>query len=211
MDYSTAGKNALYFGILKYRKSPMPKIQATEIRSGALIERDGKLWRVMESRHVHIGGRGGACMQIVAKELEGGAKSNLRLRTDEKIERPFVEQKTMRFLYRDGDGFVFMDEENFEQTTLDADLMEGREGFILPDTAARIAFFEGRVIGVELPTSAALTVVQTEPQQKNATAAAGYKPATMETGITVMVPPFVGEGEKVRVSTDTGEYLERGE
>ena len=188
----------------------MSKIQATEIRAGALIERDGKLWRVMESRHVHIGGRGGACMQIVAKELEGGAKSNLRLRTDEKIERPFVEQKTMRFLYRDGDGFVFMDEENFEQTTLDADLMEGAKDSFCPTPPRALRFLRAShrrgiadIGGFDCRPNRAAA--------ENATAAAGYKPATMETGITVMVPPFVGEGEKVRVSTDTGEYLERGE
>ena len=187
----------------------MAKIAAADIRGGILIEIEGRLWRVTRARHVHVGGRGGAYMQVEAKDIESGSKNNLRLRTDEKIERPFVEQRKMRFLYRDGDEYMFMDEESFEQVGLSADLFEGREGFILPDMLAEVNFYNERAIGVTLPPSVTLEIVQTEPQARGATATSSYKPATVETGMTVMVPPFVDTGEKIRVNTDSGEYIER--
>lgn len=187
----------------------MPIISATEIRGGALIAVKGRLWRVVSARHVHVGGRGGAYMQVEAKDLETGAKNNMRLRTDEKVERPFVEQRKMRYLYPDGEERVLMDEENYEQLTLANDFFDEGAKFLIPDTAITVQFHEGKAIGAELPASVALTVTETDPQNKNATAAAGYKPATLETGAVVMVPPFVGSGEKVRVNTSTGEYIER--
>ena len=103
----------------------MEKISATEIRNGHLIAIGGRLWRVVRARHVHVGGRGGAYMQMEVKDVESGAKNNMRLRTDEKVERPFVEQRKMRYLYADGDGHVFMDEDNYEQATLRAELFDG--------------------------------------------------------------------------------------
>ena len=187
----------------------MAIISATEVRAGALIERDGRLWRVARAKHVHVGGRGGAYMQVEAKDVESGAKTNIRLRTDEKVERPFVERRDMRFMYRDADGFVCMDERSYEQAALPEELFEGREGFLIPDTVVGVNFHEGRPIGVEMPAAVTLEVTQTEPQAKSATASSSYKPATMETGVTVMVPAFVGEGEKIRVNADTGEYVER--
>ena len=187
----------------------MAIISATEVRAGALIERDGRLWRVARAKHVHVGGRGGAYMQLEAKDAETGAKTNIRLRTDEKVERPFVERRDMRFLYREDDGFVCMDERSFEQATLPADLFEGREGYLIADALVGVNFHAGRPIGVEMPSAVVLEVTQTEPQAKSATASSSYKPAVMETGVTVMVPAFVGEGEKIRVNADTGEYVER--
>ncbi|MGI9306454.1 MAG: elongation factor P [Gammaproteobacteria bacterium] len=187
----------------------MAKISATEVRAGILIEMEKRLWRVGKARHVHVGGRGGAYMQVEAKDIETGGKNSFRLRTDDKVERPFVEQRKMRFLYRDGEEFVLMDEENFDQINLGADFFEGREGYMLPDTAVEINFYEGRAIGATLPSSVALRIVNTEPQAKGATATSSYKPAEMETGITVMVPPFVASGESIRVNTDSGEYIER--
>ena len=189
----------------------MAKIIATDIRAGALIVRDGRLLRVTSCRHVHVGGRGGAYMQVETKDAESGAKISARIRTDEKIERPFVEARRMRFLYRDGDSLFFMDEENFEQTELPVSAVDGREGFLLPDAEVQASVYEGRIVAVALPAAVVLTVRETAPQAKGATASASYKPATMETGVTVMVPPFVGVGEKIRVNTDSGEYLARGE
>lgn len=187
----------------------MAKIGATEVRGGLLIEMEGRLWRVTRARHVHVGGRGGAYMQVEAKDISSGAKNSFRLRTDEKVERPFVEQRKMRFLYREGEEFILMDEGTFEQTTLAAEFFEGREGYMLPDMAVEVNFYGDRPIGVVLPQSVELTITDTEPQAKGATATSSYKPATTETGITIMVPPFITSGETVRVSTDSGEYLER--
>ena len=187
----------------------MAIISATEVRAGALIERDGRLWRVARAKHVHVGGRGGAYMQVEAKDVESGAKTNIRLRTDEKVERPFVERRDMRYLYPEDGAYVCMDEQTYEQTPLPGELFEGREGFLIADAVVGVNFHEGRPIGVEMPPSVTLQVAQTEPQAKSATASASYKPAEMETGVTVMVPAFVEIGEKIRVNPDTGEYMER--
>ena len=187
----------------------MAKIAATDVRAGILIEMEKRLWRVTRARHVHVGGRGGAYMQVEVKDIVSGGKNSFRLRADEKVERPFVEQRKMRFLYREGDDFVLMDEESFEQLSLSPDYFEGREGYILPDLPMEVNFYEERPIGVVLPSSVALKITNTDPQVKGATVTSSYKPAAMETGITVMVPPFVASGETVRVNTETGEYLER--
>ena len=187
----------------------MAKISAADIRAGTLVELEKRLWRVSKARHVHVGGRGGAYMQVEAKDIETGGKNSFRLRTDDKVERPFVEQRNMRFLYRDADDFLFMDEENFEQIGLAADFFEGREGYMLADMPVAVNFYDSRAIGITLPPSVELRIADTDPQAKGATVSSSYKPATMETGITVMVPPFVAAGETIRVNTDSGEYMER--
>lgn len=187
----------------------MAKIIATEIRAGNLIEWDKRLWRVLKSYHVHVGGRGGAYMQIEMKDIESGQKRNERLSTDEKLERPFIDKRKMVFSYQDGNAYVFMDNETYEQLTLGADYLEGQAGYLLPNMEVDIAFHNGRTIGIELPATVVLEVVETEPPIKNATATTTFKPARLETGITVQVPPFVNSGEKVRVKTDDGSYVER--
>lgn len=187
----------------------MPKIIATEIRAGNLLEHDKRLWRVLKSHHVHVGGRGGAYMQVEMKDVEAGTKLNQRFRTDEKVERAYVDARTMQYLYQEGTDYVFMDQESFEQMHLTADFLEGQSGYLLPNAEVQVNFHNDRPIGLELPASVVLTITETEPTVKGATVTGSYKPAIMETGITVMVPPFVGEGEKIRVNTDSGEYMER--
>lgn len=187
----------------------MAKVLATEIRAGNLIEWDKRVWRVLKCYHVHVGGRGGAFMQVEMKDIEAGTKTNQRFRTDEKIERAFVEARDMEYLYNDGSSFVFMDKQSYEQLSLDGDFLEGQVGYLLPNTDVQINFHNDRAISVQLPTSVILTVTETEPNLKGATATSSYKPAKTDTGLTVMVPPFVIEGEKIKVNTDTGEYVER--
>ncbi|MEX0958439.1 MAG: elongation factor P [Burkholderiales bacterium] len=187
----------------------MAKVLATEIRAGNLIEMDKRVWRVLKSYHVHVGGRGGAFMQIEMKDIESGTKKNERIRTEEKVERAFVEPRDMQFLYQDGDGYVFMDKTSYEQLTLAADFLEGQAGYLIPNTDAQVNFHNDRPIGIQLPASVVLTVTETEPGIKGATATGSFKPAKVETGITVQVPQFVSEGEKIKVNTDTGEYIER--
>ena len=187
----------------------MAKVTATEIRVGNLIEWDKRVWRVLKCYHVHVGGRGGAFMQVEMKDIEVGTKVNQRFRTDEKIERAFVEPRAMEYLYQDGESYVFMDKQNYEQVTLPGDFLEGQAGYLLPNTDVQINFYNSRAIGIELPASVVLTVAETEPGIKNATATTSFKPAVMETGITVQVPPFVNQGEKIKVSTNDGSYMER--
>jgi elongation factor P len=187
----------------------MSKILATEIRAGNLIEWDKRLWRILKSHHVHVGGRGGAYMQLEMKDIESGQKRNERLSTDERVERPYIDKRDMVFSYQEGDSYVFMDNETYEQLSLSADYLEGQAGYLLPNTEVQINFHNGRTIGIELPASVTLEVVETEPAIKNATATTTFKPAKMETGITVQVPPFVNAGEKIRIKTDDGSYIER--
>jgi elongation factor P len=187
----------------------MAKVLATEIRVGNLIEWDKRIWRVLKCYHVHVGGRGGAFMQVEMKDIELGTKTNQRFRTEEKIERAFVESREMQYLYHDGDDYVFMDKENYEQLHLSGEFLEGQAEYLLPNTDVQVNFHNERPIGVQLPASVVLTIVETEPSLKGATATGSYKPAKVETGMTVMVPPFVLEGEKIKVNTDSGEYIER--
>ena len=187
----------------------MAKILATEIRAGNLLEMDKRIWRVLKCHHVHVGGRGGAYMQVEMKDIEAGTKKNERIRTDDKVERAFVESRPMVFSYQEGDDYVFMDGETYEQTTLSADFLDEQTGYLLPNQAAQIQFHNGRPIGIELPASVVLEVVETDPTIKNATATTSFKPATLETGIQVQVPPFIESGEKIRVNTNDGTYMER--
>ena len=187
----------------------MAKVSAVEIRVGNLLEWDKRVWRVLKCYHVHVGGRGGAFMQVEMKDIESGTKTNQRFRTEDKVERAFVEPRDMEYLYQDGDSYVFMDKQNYEQLSLSADFLEGQSGFLLPNTDVQINFYNGRAIGVELPPSVVLTITDTEPAIKNATATTTFKPARMETGITVQVPPFVNQGERIKVNTDDGTYMER--
>jgi elongation factor P len=191
------------------QETEMTKILATEIRAGNLLEWDKRLWRVLKSYHVHVGGRGGAYMQIEIKDIESGQKRNERVATDEKVERPVIDQRQMTYSYQDGDSYVFMDNETYEQLTLQAESLEGQTGYLLPNLEVQINFHNGRTIGVQLPTSVVLAVVETEPGIRNATATSSFKPAKTETGITVQVPALISAGEKIRVSTDSGSYLER--
>ena len=187
----------------------MAKVLTTEIRPGNLIEWEKRVWRVLKSHHVHVGGRGGAFMQVEMKDIESGTKRNERMRTEDKIERAHVDQREMQFLYSDGSGYVFMDKETFEQLTLPADFLEGQSGYLIPNTDVQINFHNDRPIGIQMPPTVTLTVTDTEPNLKSATATGSFKPAKTETGVTVMVPQFVVEGERIKVNTDTGEYIER--
>jgi elongation factor P len=187
----------------------MAKVLSTEIRAGNLIEWEKRVWRVLKSHHVHVGGRGGAFMQVEMKDIESGTKRNERIRTEDKIERAHVDQRNMQYLYNDASGYVFMDQESFEQLTLPSDFLEGQAGYLLPNADVQINFHNDRPIGIQIPTTVVLTIVETEPNVKGGTATGSFKPAKTDTGVTVLVPQFVVEGEKVKVNTDTGEYIER--
>lgn len=187
----------------------MTKVLATEIRIGNLIEWDKRVWRVLKCYHVHVGGRGGAFMQVEMKDIEAGTKTNQRIRTEEKIERAIVEPRAMTFLYQEGNDYIFMDQQTFEQLNLSQEFLEGQSEYLLPNTDVLVNFHNERPIGLQLPSHVVLTIAETEPSLKGATATSSYKPATLETGLVVMVPSFVLQGEKIKVHTDTGEYIER--
>jgi len=187
----------------------MAKVLATEVRAGNLIEWDKRVWRVLKSYHVHVGGRGGAFMQVEMKDIESGTKRNERIRTEDKIERAYVEPRAMQYLYNDGTGYVFMDQQTFEQLALPQELLEGQAGYLVPNVDVQVNFHNDRPIGVQLPSTVTLTVTETEPNLRGATATGSFKPAKTDSGITVMVPQFVTGGSRINVNTDTGEYIDR--
>lgn len=187
----------------------MAKILAVEIRVGNLLEWDKRLWKVLKCYHVHVGGRGGAYMQVEMKDVERGTKVNQRFVTDEKIEKAFVDTRDMDYLYSDGENYIFMDNSTYEQLNIAADFLEGQTGYLLPNTNVQINFYQDRPIGIQLPQAVILEVVETDPNIKGATVTTSFKPAILETGLQVQVPPFVNKGEKIKVNTDTGEYMER--
>ena len=187
----------------------MAKILATEIRAGNLLEMDKRIWRVLKCHHVHVGGRGGAYMQVEMKDIEAGTKKNERVRTDEKVERAFVESRTMVFSYQEGESYIFMDNETYDQLPLNVEFLDEQAGYLLPNQPVQIQLHNGRPIGIELPPSVVLEVIETDPNIKNATATTSFKPAKLETGIQILVPPFIEVGEKIKVNTNDGSYMER--
>ena len=188
----------------------MAKVLATEIRAGNLVEWDKRVWRVLKSYHVHVGGRGGAFMQVEMKDIEAGTKTNQRFRTDEKIERAFVEGRDMEYLYSDGDGYIFMDKENYEQLTVGADVLDPDQSRWLQDgMEVQVSLHEGTPVGCTLPKSVVLAVTEADAVVKGQTASSSYKPAVVEGGIRVMVPPHIGVGTKLVINTEDGSYMER--
>ena len=184
------------------------KISAFDIRPGNILEYEKGLWRVLKTDFVKPG-KGGAFVQVEMKNIETGTKSNTRFRSGETIEKAVVEPRTMQYLYTDATGYVFMDNESFEQLILSEDLLEGQTGYLLPNTEIQVNLHNERPIGVELPPVVILEVREAEPSIKGQTATGSYKSAQMETGITVMVPQFVNAGEKIRVNTVDGSYIDR--
>lgn len=184
------------------------KISAFDARVGNLVEYHGKLWRVLRKNHVKPG-KGGAFVQLEMKCISDGVKLNERFRSEDKIEKAHVEPRRMQYLYADGSSHVFMDIETYEQTALDSDDLEAQAPFLLPNTEVQINFHNDAPIGVELPAAVVLRVTETEGAVKGQTASGGGKPATLETGHKVTVPTFINAGERVRVNTDTGAYMER--
>lgn len=186
------------------------KISAVDIRVGSLIEHQGKLWRVLKKNHVKPG-KGGAFVQAELKEISVGTKLNERFRSSESVEKVHVEPRQMQYLYAETDDLVFMDNETFEQMTIPKSDMEDQLGFLLPNTELQINFYNENPIGIELPANVVLEVVDTESVVKGQTATGSGKPAELETGLRITVPPFISVGDKVKVNTESGEYVERSD
>ena len=186
------------------------KISAFDIKVGSLIEHQGKLWRVLKKNHVKPG-KGGAFVQVELKETTAGTKLNERFRSADTVQKAHVEPRKMQYLYAEGDDHVFMDAETFEQLSLANEDLLDQIGYLLPNTEVQVNFPNNNPIGLELPATVVLEVVETEGVVKGQTASGSGKPAELETGLRVTVPTFVNIGDKVRVNTDTGEYMERAE
>ena len=186
----------------------MAKINGNEIRPGNILEHDGGLWVAVKVAHVKPG-KGGAFAQVEMKNLRNGSKLNERFRSADKVEQVRLEQKDQQFLYESDGKLVFMDSETFEQIELDADLLGDRRPFLQDGMTVTIEYYEDEALSVSLPEKVICTIAETEPAVKGQTAANSFKPAVLDTGVRIMVPPFVGQDEKIVVNTETMEYSER--
>lgn len=183
-------------------------INATQIRAGMVIVHEGDLYRVSSVRHLTPGNKRGF-MQTKMKNLRTGLGTEYKFRSEDRVEQATLETRTMQYLYGDGELHTFMDTENYEQTALGAEEVGNLLSYLLPDQIVEIEFFESRPVGISPPSTVELEVTQTEPTFKGATASASYKPAKLETGMTIQVPPFIQVGDRVRVDPSDGKYLER--
>ncbi|WP_340149256.1 elongation factor P [uncultured Sneathiella sp.] len=186
------------------------KINGNAIRPGNVVEHKGGLWVAVKIQHTQPG-KGGAYLQVELKNLRDGSKLNERFRSSESVEKVRLEQKPHQFLYEDGELLTFMDTSTYEQVSIAKDMVGERAAFLQDGMDVEIEFHEDSPLTVILPEQVVLEITDTEPTVKGQTAASSYKPAILENGIRVMVPPFCGSGEKIVVNTETSEYLKRAE
>ena len=186
------------------------KINGNEIRPGNVIEHNNSLWVAVKTQAVKPG-KGPAYNQVELKNLINGSKLNERFRSSETVERVRLEQKDFQFLYVQGDMLVFMDNDTYEQMELQQDFVGERSAFLQDGMKVVVEMHEGRPIGINLPAQVTLTVTEADPVVKGQTAASSYKPAILENGVRVMVPPFVTSGEKIIVDTNEIAYIRRAE
>ncbi len=183
-------------------------MKASEMKKGQTILVDGKLYWIVDYQHVKLG-KGGAVYQTKIKKLEDGSIQNIRLRSDESVEEAYLDKRKYEYLYSAGSEHVLMDVSNYEQLSLDDDAFGDGPKYLKPNTPLEVAMYEGKPVIVNLPNTVDLEVTDTAPEIKGATATNQYKPATLETGLVVQVPPFIKIGELLRIDTRTGEYLTR--
>lgn len=183
-------------------------IKATQLRKGMVIKKDDLVFRVVDTRHLTPGNKRGM-MQTKLKNLASGAIIDHRFRSDDMVERPHTEQAEMEYLYQDGEDYHFMNTASYEQISMNAETLGDAISYLVPNIKLPVEFIDGRPVGIELPVTVDLKIVETEPELRGATASATRKPAKTETGLVVQVPAFVKEGQVIRVSTEDGSYMER--
>ena len=184
-------------------------MKATELRGGLGIKIDGKLCVLNKVEH-RTPGNLRAFVQAKLRNVKTGLQKEDRFRSEDDLERVYIDTKEMQYLYHDAQGYHFMDTESYEQFALGDDVLGDTMSYVIPESRVTMDWFEGNPVGVEVPASVDLKIVETAPGIKGATASAQKKPATLETGLVVQVPSFINEGEVIRVSTEDGSYLGRG-
>jgi elongation factor P len=185
------------------------RVIASSIRKGNIIEHeDGQLYVVLTAESFHPG-KGTPTTQIDMRRLSDGVKVSNRYKTTEQVERAFVEDHDFSFLYEDGDGYHFMNDENFEQVAVQRDTIGDQAVFLQEGMKVIISLFNGQAVAIQLPPRVTLEVVETEPAIKNQTASSSYKPAMLSNGAKTMVPPHIQTGTRIVVQTEDGSYVER--
>jgi elongation factor P len=178
------------------------------MKKGMLIKIGQDLFRVLELQHVTPGNLRGF-VRVKFRNVRSGTLSDQKLRSEDFVERATLDERDMQYLYRDGDSFHFMDTSTYEQLHIDAEALGDNVNYLIPDAIIKVEFYGTEPVGIELPQTVDLLVEETAPGIKGATASNQIKPARLETGLVVNVPPFVNNGDKIRVNTETGEYLSR--
>jgi len=183
-------------------------ISTSDFRTGLTFELDGDVVQMLEFQHVKPG-KGAAFVRCKLRNVKSGSVVEKTFRPGEKFPKAHIERKEMQYLYKDGEQWVFMDTENYEQASLLESVLEDAPKYLKENMSTGILFYQGQVIGVDLPKQVELEVTQTEPGIKGDTASGGGKPATLETGLVVQVPFFVNEGDVLIIDTRTGNYISR--
>jgi elongation factor P len=183
-------------------------MNANDLRPGMIIRHNGELFTIYKAEH-RTPGNLRAFVQAKMRNLRTGAMNDHRFRSEDTVEKAQIDDIEMQYLYADGDSYYFMNTANYEQIRLTKEAVGDRADYMIPEVMLKVAFFEGRPVDVELPATVDLKVVQTEPGIKGGSATNVTKPAKLETGVVVQVPPFINEGEIIRVDTNEGKYLER--
>jgi elongation factor P len=186
------------------------KINAVEIKPGNILEYEGGLWRVVKTAHTQPG-KGGAYMQVELKNLIDGRKNNIRFRSAESVEKVRLEQVDFQFLFADGDALTFMDKETFDQVTLDRDILGDAAAFLSDGMDVVMETYDDKPISVQLPNQIDAMIVEADAVVKGQTASSSYKPAILDNGVRVMVPPFIGAGTRIVVDVYSREYVRKAD
>ena len=186
----------------------MPAITTNDLKNGITLELDGVLFTVVEFQHVKPG-KGGAFVRSKIRNLRPGAVIDRTFNAGVRVEQAILERKDMQFLYRDGDEYVFMDLESYDQQNVSPIALGDAADYMVENSVAIIAFYNGEIVTVEIPASVELTITETEPGIQGDRVSGARKPATLETGKVVQVPLFINTGDKVKVDTRSGEYITR--
>jgi len=184
------------------------RIIASNVRKGNILEHEGQLYAVITAESF-FPGKGTPTTQIDMRRISDGVKISLRYKTTEQVERAFVEDKDHTFLYKDADGYVFMNQESFEQVIVSDDVIGDQSKFLQENMVCILSMFEGKAVAIELPARVTLEIMETEPVTKGQTASSSYKPAILSNGARVLVPPHITAGTRVVVQTADGAYVER--
>ena len=183
-------------------------ISSNDFKSGVTIELDGDAYQVLEFQHVKPG-KGAAFVRTKLRNVRTGSTVERTFDAGEKVPKAHLDRRNMQYLYNDGEAYIFMDEENYEQLPITEEQLGDGKNFLIENMTCSVLFYNGDIMGIDLPGQVTLTVTETEPGIKGDTASGGNKPATLETGYVVRVPFFINAGDMIRVNTKTGDYIER--
>ena len=184
------------------------KVIASSLRKGNIVDLDGKLYVILTAENIHPG-KGTPVTQVDMRRLSDGVKSSQRYKTTDQVERAHVEEREFQFLYQDGDGFHFMNMENYDQIAVSQDVIGDQAVYLQPEMKVRLSVHEGVAVGIVLPPRVTLEVTETEPTTTGQTASSSYKPAVLSNGVRTSVPPHIVPGTRIVVSTEDGSYVER--